>query len=268
MKYGIVHYNTPGDTVWEFLDFLAEAGFDGAELQVSDVWPEGEENPESRAEQVAQGLAERGLEASALAARNNFCVTTPEQHREQVERMRRVCGLAQILGTQMLRCEGGAPGEDPRPAEEWVDPIAACFAECLDFAEFPSMQYAIDNHGLITNAWPIQLRIFEQVPSPRLGANFDTMNYRWFGYAVEELPAIFAGIAPHTLHVHLKDGCNPRPEYRGTVLGAGEIDVELAVRLLLEAGYAGPWIAEYEEPAADKAPGCRACLAWMKRHCP
>ena len=32
MKYGLIHYNTPGDTLEEFLDYTAETGFDAVEL--------------------------------------------------------------------------------------------------------------------------------------------------------------------------------------------------------------------------------------------
>jgi sugar phosphate isomerase/epimerase len=267
VKYGIVHYNVPGATVLEFLDFLVEAGFDCCEIQATDVWPAGEEDPEGRAAAVAQAMAERGLAASAFTAQNNFCITSPEMKQQQVERMRRICRLGEILGTQTLRCEGGAPGEDPRPALEWVDPISSCYEACLEFSEFPHTRFAIDNHGLITNEWPAQLMIFERVPSPRLGANFDTMNYRWFGHELERLPEIYAALAPHVLHTHLKDGRHSRPNYQGTVLGEGEIDVKLAVRLLLEAGYPGPWVAEYEGPR-DEGQGAKACLVWMRRHCP
>lgn len=265
MAYGLIHYNAPGENLDEFLDFAAEAGFECAEISVGDLWPEGDENPEKRAKQVAQKLRDRGLFASALSAGNNFCVETEEEIQAQVERMKRVCELAQILSTDVLRTEGGWPGEDPRPATNWVDPIADCLTRCLEFSEPMGIKFAVDNHGLVTNEWPVQLMIFEQVGSPLVGANLDTMNYRWFGHDLEKLREIYSAIASYVMHTHLKDGFGSQENYRGTVLGEGEIDLDFAISCLKEAGYTGHWVAEYEG-LRDDGTGYRKCLAWMREN--
>lgn len=266
MPYGLIHYNAPGDTLEEFLDFAAQAGFDCVEIQIGDLWPKEGPTPEERTEQVAAMLRERGLFASAISAGNNFCVDQEEEIRAQVLRMRRICDLAQILGTDTLRTEGGWPGDDPRPAAEWVPWIAECLGRCLEFIEPLGMKLAVDNHGYITNEWPIQLMVYERVQSPLVGANLDTMNYRWFGHSVEKLREIYEAIAPHVLHTHLKDGTGARQDYKGCALGEGEIPLNWAVECLKKAGYSGPWVAEYEGPR-DDGTGYRKCLAWMKANC-
>lgn len=266
MGFGIIHYNTPGDTIEEFLDYLAATGFESAEIQVADVWPQGEENPEGRAEHVAKYMRERNLRASSLTAGNNFCVEDEAGITAQVERMKRVLDLADILGTKILRTDGGWPGEDPRPGMAWVDPICTCLERCLEFAEPRGFKWALDNHGYVTNEWPVQLTIFEKLGSPSIGANLDTMNYRWFGHSIEMLHEIYAAIAPFTMHTHLKDGIGSRENYQGKVLGEGEIPLEFAVKCLKDAGYQGDWTAEYEVRDGDKAADCRKCLDWMRTH--
>ena len=265
MLYGLIHYNAPGDTLEEFLDFVQDAGFDTVEIGTADVWPQDETMPEHRAKKVAQMLADRGLRASALTAGNNFCVDQESAIFAQVERMKRVCDCAGILGTDTLRTDGGWPGEDPRPVVEWVPWMVECFSRCLDFIEPAGLKLAIDNHGLVTNEWPVQLMIYEQVQSPFLGANLDTMNYRWFGHSVEKLHEIYEAIAPYVMHTHFKDGTGSRETYQGTVLGAGEIPLDWAIECLHNAGYEGPWTAEYEGPR-DDGTGYRQCLAWLKEH--
>jgi sugar phosphate isomerase/epimerase len=267
MAFGLIHYNTPGDTIEEFLDFLVEAGFGLAEIQVADVWPEGEANPEARAEYVAHYLRERDLTVSALTAGNNFCVETEAEITAQAERMKRVLDLADILGTKILRTDGGWPGpDDTRPGSYWVEPIVKCLERCLEFAAPRGFKFAIDNHGNVTNEWPVQLMIFDKLPSPAVGANLDTMNYRWWGQSVELLREIYVGIAPHVIHTHLKDGIGSRENYQGRVLGEGEIPLEFAVQCLKDTGYEGPWMAEYEVFDGDKAADCQRCLQWMLTH--
>ncbi len=265
MAFGLIHYNAPGDTLEEFLDFVADAGFDCVEIASGDVWPQDEAHPEARAAQIAQMLKDRGLFASSLTSGNNFCVDQESAIVAQVERMKRVCECAQILGTDTLRTDGGWPGEDPRPMVEWVPWMVECFSRCLDFVEPAGIKLAVDNHGYVTNEWPIQLMIFEQVDSPCLGANLDTMNYRWFGHSVEKLHEIYEAIAPYVMHTHFKDGTGSRENYKGTVLGAGEIPLEWAITCLKKNGYEGAWTVEYEGPR-DDGTGYREGLAWLQAH--
>ena len=260
--FGLIHYNAPGDTVEEFLNFAAEAGFDTVELHSGDVWPKGSDQPEAEAEKVRRLLDARGLRMSALAAQNDFVLLDPEAVAAQVARMRRICGLVKILGANVVRTEGGSPKDDV-PESRWAEAIAGCLERCIEFVEPMGMYLAVDNHGYVTNAAGVQLDVFRRVQSDHVGANFDTMNYRWFGHELEALRDIYAGIAPFTYHTHLKDGAGSRQTYRGSALGEGEIDLAWAVRCLKRAGYKGVWCAEFEG-STDRAEGYRKCLAWMR----
>jgi len=126
---------------------------------------------------------------------------------------------------------------------------------------------AVDNHGYVTNDPRVLLRALELADSPYAGSNLDTMNLRWWGNAVEDLPKIYKDLAPYVFHTHMKDGTGVRGEYRGAALGDGEIPLEIAVAELVAAGYKGPWVAEWEGKG-DKGEGYAACLQWMKLHCP
>ncbi len=267
MKYGVIHYNAPGDTVEEFLQYAADTGFDSVELQIGDVW-DGESDLDSakrRAEAVKGTLEALGLSCSQLAAGNDFVVLDEEQVTFQVERMRKCCELAQVLGTNSIRTEGGSLKDEVPPAR-MAEAIAGCLKRCAEWAEPLGMRFALDNHGVVTNEWPVQLEVFEAVGSKCVGANLDTMNYRWFGHSLEKLHEIYKAIAPYTFHTHMKDGFDSRENYRGQALGEGEIDLAWAVQCLKEAGYEGVWCAEYEGPE-DTAIGYRKCLDWMKANC-
>ena len=265
MKFGMIHYNAPGDTLEEFLDYASEAGFRYLEVGCRDAWPEGDDEPEKRAEQVRKALDARGLATSALQAGNDFIVLKADGLAGEAERMRRSAGLAKILGTDLLRIDAGWPRESEDEAG-WLKAVVEGMKACSDFAEAMDVRFALDNHGITTNKAEFQLEVLSQVDSPRLGLNLDTMNYRWFGHDLQTIDRYYEMVAPHVFHVHLKDGHGSREEYVGTALGEGEIHLDHAVKCLRRAGYQGAWCAEYEGPRTESADGYRKCLAWMWEH--
>jgi sugar phosphate isomerase/epimerase len=266
VRLGLIHYNAPGATLAEFLDYAAGTGFGCVELQCTDVWPAGEEDPEARAAEAKALLDARGMKASALSAHNDFVVLEPAEVEAQVTRMKRVCDLAQILGTDVLRTEGGQP-KDSVPEEKWAQAMAGCLSACREFIEPMGIKLAVDNHGWVTNDGDLQLRTFEMVASPNVGSNLDTMNYRWYGNDLETIDRYYREIAPYVFHTHLKDGTGSREQYKGAALGDGEIHLQYAIQCLVDAGYQGVWCAEYEGPPPT-GEGYAKCLAWMKANCP
>ncbi len=207
-------------------------------------------------------VAARGLQVSSLSASNDFIVLEPAEVAAQVERMKKVARLARILGTDVVRTEGGQPKESV-PEARWVDAMVGCLSRLAEFAEAEGVRFAIDNHGYCTNDGDRQLAVIEAVGSPNVGVNLDTMNYRWFGHDIPTINHYYDILAKHTFHTHLKDGFGSRQDYVGAVLGEGEIDLAHAVRRLKEVGYDGVWCAEYEgrEPTDI---GYKKCCDWMK----
>ncbi len=264
MLYGLIHYNAPGETVDEFLAYVAEAGFDSTELQIRDIWLE-QGDPEEEAARVRALLDSHGIKCSALSAGNDFNVWEEEAIQAQVDRFQQVCELAKIVGAPVIRTEGGSPKEDC-PEDLWVPAISGCILRCLDFVEDMGLILAIDNHGWITNNVDVLLGVLDTVASPLVGTNLDTMNYRWFGYPVETLPYVYERVAPYVKHTHFKDGTGFRKEYKGCALGEGEVPIAAAVAALKAVGYQGVWCAEYEGPRDTSADGYRRCLAWFRQN--
>jgi len=262
-KLGVIHYNFPTlPTLTDFLQYAADTGFEYVELQCGDVGVDTDDNPEATAEKVRQEVESRGLKVSALAAGNDFVVLDEEVVARQVARMQRVCRLAQILGTDVIRTEGGSP-KDEVPEARYVEAMAGCLKRCAEFCEDMQIKLAVDNHGVVTNDADLQVELFETVGSRFVGANVDTMNYRWKGHSLETVNRFYEIIAPYAFHTHLKDGTGSRGNYVGAVLGEGEIDLAHAVDCLKRAGYEGVWCAEYEGREVTTV-GYAKCLEWMK----
>jgi len=265
IKCGLIHYNFPGYSTEDFLSYAQRTGFSYVEIQLGDIWKEGDplENGKSNARSLKRAIDSHGLKVSALAAGNDFAQLEPKLVRAQAERMQQVCDLAQILGTKTIRTEGGRP-KDSVPQDRWVEAISACLTECLGFVEPLDFRLAVDNHGLVTNDADRQVAIFEKVGSKSVGANMDTMNYRWFGHDVETVNRFYDLIAPYTFHTHMKDGFGSREKYVCMPLGEGELDLKRAIRALKRAGYDGVWCVEYEG-REDPSTGYRKGLEYLRK---
>ncbi len=161
--------------------------------------------------------------------------------------------------------DGGWPRADIEPSQ-WVPLIIDGLKRCADFAERLDLRFALDNHGMVTNDADRQVAIFEAVNSNRVGANLDTMNYRWAGHDLNTLRRFYDLVAPYTFHTHIKDGTGSQNEYRGAALGEGEIPLLYAVQALRKAGYQGVWTAEYEGPEAEGGIGYAKCFKWLKEN--
>jgi sugar phosphate isomerase/epimerase len=262
-KLGFIHYNWPGFSFDEFLRFAQDTGAQYVELQLTDVC-EGDNFDPERAAQVRGQVESYGLKVSALAARNDFLQSDPDAVAFQVDRMRRVGLLAQILCDEpILRSEGGAPKDDV-PRELWGDALYECFARCTDWADELGVTLAIDNHGIVTNDGDLLIALLKRLNHPRIGSNLDTMNFRWADNSIENCNRFYAELAPFVKHTHLKDGSGAFKEYRGAALGEGEIDLQHALTCLKNANYNGVYLAEYEGKETEGAVGYRKCIEWMK----
>lgn len=265
--FGLIYYNFPYNDLERFAAFAQGAGFGFVELPVGQIWDERDmgADPEARAPQVRALLERHGLRISSLSAGNDFLQPDDATLERQVRRLERVCGIARLAGTSLLRIDGGW-AKDGVPPERWRERIVAGLSAIRPFVEREGYTLALDNHGLVTNDADLQVGIFREVGSDHIGANVDTMNYRWAGHDLATVARFYHEIAPYARHVHIKDGVGSLRSYRGTVLGEGELDLELAVRELVAAGYPGVWAVEYEGPSADAEDGYRRGLEWLRAH--
>lgn len=261
-KIGVIHYNFPNLVFEEFIGYVKKTGYEYVELPSGDVWDEKQQDsdPYASAEKMKKYLDSNGIKVSAVSAGNNFITLEQDEIKKQLERIRKIGKTARILGTNVLRTEGGWSKEIPE--EKWADAITECLKRAAEFAETDDIYFAVDNHGYATNDFRRQIEIFRRVDSKRVGSNFDTMNYRWFGYELAELEEIYSGIAPHVIHTHMKDGRGARENYKGEALGEGEINLKHAVECLKNSNYDGVWCAEYE--GKEGIAGYTKCYNWLK----
>jgi len=262
MKLGLIHYRAPGDTVEEFLTWTAETGFNNVELMSKDLMPDDCDDPAANCIEIKKIADDLGIEITGMSLGNDFVLLDDVAIAAQVERTKMFAELTRLLGCKIFRTEGGSV-KDEVPEDQHAAAIIKSVEAALPVAEDMDMYFAIDNHGVVSNDHDVLMAVLEHFEHPRVGTNLDTMNYRWFGYEVAELPAIYEAVAPYVLSTHMKDGRNARPDYVGAALGEGEIPLASAVASLKAVGFEGPWHAECEAPE-DFGVAYTKCLDWMK----
>lgn len=103
--------------------------------------------------------------------------------------------------------------------------------------------------------------------APGLKINFDASHLKPMGDDVTEAAR---QLAPHIVHMHLKDVTGTPKDFRFVPIGEGEIDLPAMMRALLESGYSGPVSIEHESHwfAGDKRGAVQVlddCLADIRR---
>lgn len=79
--------------------------------------------------------------------------------------------------------------------------------------------------------------------APGLKINFDPSHLKPMGDDVAEAARL---LAPHAVHMHLKDVTGGPEDFRFVPIGTGEIDLPVMMRALFDAGYSGPISIEHE----------------------
>ena len=153
----------------------------------------------------------------------------------------RACELALAVGTRVI---GGGISGDP----ELLAPVLRVHG----------VRLGIENHPERT---PAEVLAKIERGEGTLGATVDTGWWATQGYdpvrAIEDL-------APHLLHVHLKDVRAHGEPHETCRWGEGVVDVEGCVRALRRLGYAGALAVEHEPEDHDPSEECRAMRAELE----
>jgi sugar phosphate isomerase/epimerase len=224
--------NPPKLTLEDFLADCAAMGLEGTEPTAyyfpRDVTPE----YLRRLKHLAFRL---GLDISGTAVGNDFCHPPGPKRNEQLAMVKRWIEYAEILGAPVIRIFSGSP-KAGQSADEAHRLAVEGIEECCEHAGRHGVFLALENHGGLTATADGMLRLVRDVKSPWFGVNFDSGNFQG-----EDPYAELEKIAPYALNVQIKV----------TVSGPGgkrrKSDYARLKKMLVEAGYRGYIVLEYEE---------------------
>lgn len=241
-------FSTLGCPNWDLQKIVrsaAEMGYDGVEfrglLEDLDI----SRRPEFTRDlnKTKRLLADYGISISGISISARFAVVDPEEKREQFDEARRNMALAAELGAPIVRIYGGRIPEGY--THETIMPIIAQnLKEIGDEAEGYGVTLALETHDdWVDTALCAQL--VREVNHKRVRILWDLHHpYRMRGESPEET---YRNIGQYTVSIHVKDSIVENDKVKYVLLGEGDVPIKEMLRMLLEGGYSGYAIVEWEK---------------------
>ncbi|MDH7569354.1 MAG: sugar phosphate isomerase/epimerase [Armatimonadota bacterium] len=284
MQLGFVSAILPDQSLEEVVAFAAQAGYQCVELM---CWPRGKAERRyagvthldvvdftpADAARVRQLFANAGLSISGLGYYPNPLSPDPNEAAACIEHLKRVIAAAALLQVDVVNTFVGRDWK--RPADENWHRFREVWPPLIAFAESHGVRVAIENCPMLFTAdeWPagknlahspaIWRRMFEEIPSPSFGLNYDPSHLVW--QQMDYLKPI-PEFAPRIFHVHAKDARVDRsrlddvgilalpPAYHTPKLpGLGDVDWGRFLSVLGDAGYTGAVCVEVEDRAYERS---------------
>lgn len=282
MQLGFVSAILPDLSLEEVLAFASSSGYECVELM---CWPVGKAERRyagvthidaamidaAEAGRVKEKVATAGLAISGLGYYPNPLSPDKAESETAVAHIRKVIEAAQTLQVPVVNTFIGR--DWTRSVEDNWPRFREVWPPLIRYAEERGVKVAIENCPMLftKDEWPggknlahspvVWRRMFEEIPSPNFGLNFDASHFIW--QQMDYLAAL-REFAPRIFHVHAKDvridrhklascGILAHPlEYHTPKLpGLGEVDWGAFFSVLGDTGYQGPVCVEVEDRAFE-----------------
>jgi sugar phosphate isomerase/epimerase len=282
MKLGFLTAIVPDLTLEKIVAFAAAEGFECLEVC---CWPPGKAErryagvthidvvslDESHAQGIRDLFEKNGLSISGLGYYPNPLSPDPAEAQVAVEHIKTVLRAAPLLGVAQVNTFVGRDWAKtldeqwPHFVETWV-PIVAV-------AEEQGVQIGIENCPMIFTGdeWPggknlaatpkVWRRMFEEIPSPSFGLNFDPSHFVW--QHMDYLKPL-REFRDRIFHVHAKDVrvdrddlddvgimATPLEYHKPKLPGLGDVNWGRFFSVLSDTGYDGPVVVEVEDRAYE-----------------
>jgi sugar phosphate isomerase/epimerase len=283
MKLGFVSAIVPELSLEQVADLAAAEGYDCVELM---CWPTGKAErryagvthvdvsgfSSDDARRVRDAMGRRGITISGLGYYPNPLSADRAEAERAIEHLKQVIAAAAILEVGVVNT---FIGRDPRKTvdDNWPR-FLEVWPPLVRLAEERGVRIGIENCPMyFTNdEWPsgknlavspaIWRRMFEAIPSPCLGLNYDPSHMIW--QHMDYLKPI-REFAERLVHVHAKDvrlDCErlddvgilatPLEYHRPKLPGLGDVDWGEFFSVLSDVGYDGPVCVEVEDRAYEQ----------------
>jgi sugar phosphate isomerase/epimerase len=278
MKLGFVSAILPDQTLEEVFAIGKETGYSCVELM---CWPVGK--ADRRYAGVTHidvnnfkpadvprilGLADaHGMDISSLGYYPNLLTPDLEAGRVADSHLRRVISAAKMLNLTVVTTFVGR--DWTRSVEENWPRFLSVWKDLIAYAEDQGVRIGIENCPMIftRDEWPggknlasspaIWRRMFEEIPSPHFGLNYDPSHQVW---QQMDYIAPLREFASRIFRVHLKDVAVDRQKLNQVGIlayplefhtpklpGRGDVDWAKFLRALKDSGYDGPVCVEVED---------------------
>jgi len=225
MKFGLLTAILDGWTFEEVVDIASDMGFKCLEVA---CWPAGKAErryagvshidcervceDDAYAAYVKDLVASRGLEISSLAFYPNVLDANKEKADAAIAHLKALICASAKLGVNMVTTFIGK--DQYKTLEENMELFKQVWPPIIALAEEKGVKVAIENCPMLFGAdqWPggqnlmctpaIYRKLFEIIPSPNFGLNFDPSHYVWQG--LDYLKTVY-DFSDRIFHIHFKD---------------------------------------------------------------
>jgi sugar phosphate isomerase/epimerase len=282
MKLGFLTAIVPDLSLEEVVAFAAAEGFECLEVC---CWPPGKAErryagvthidvvdlDEARAQDMRDLFEKNGLSISGLGYYPNPLSPDPDEAKVAAEHIKTVLRAAPLLGVTQVNT---FVGRDPAKTvdEQWAH-FVETWVPIVAVAEEKGVRIGIENCPMIFTGdeWPggknlaatpkVWRRMFEEIPSPSFGLNFDPSHFIW--QHMDYLKPL-REFKERIFHVHAKDVrvdrddlddvgimATPLEYHKPKLPGLGDVDWGRFFSVLSDTGYDGPVVVEVEDRAYE-----------------
>jgi sugar phosphate isomerase/epimerase len=280
MQLGFVSAILPEFSLAEVLTFAADEGFACVEAM---CWPPGKADrryagvthvdvtalPDDEVGRIRDLVSLRGVSLSGLGYYPNPLDPDPIGRTRVVEHLKHVIRAAPRLGVRVVNT---FIGRDPAKTLEANWPVLLqVWPDLVQVAEAEGVYLGIENCPMLfsNDEWPggknlamspaVWRAIFDAIPSPHLGLNFDPSHLVWLGIDAARCVREFGG---RLVHFHAKDvRIDHEQLYAQGILGfgwevpklpgLGDVAWGPLFAALTDVGYDGPVCIEVEDRAYE-----------------
>ena len=173
-------------TLFEFMDFAADQGFDAVDLTAY-FFPGYPEVPSDEfIYNIKRYAFQQGLDISGTGVRNDFTNPDPMKRAADVKHVKEWIDVAAKLGAPVIRVFSGPIPEGYEDKwEEVAKYMAESLRECAEYGESRGVLVGVQNHGDFLSTADQTIKIVEMVDSD------------WFGVIVD------IGYFPTTIHMKI-----------------------------------------------------------------
>lgn len=304
MKLGFVSALLSEQSLDDVLCFAAETGYECVEVM---CWPVGKAARRyagvthldaanfqaDDADRVRQLCHDSQVEISGLGYYPNPLSPDETEASVAVEHFRAVIRAAALLGVPQVN---GFIGRDwTRSVDDNWPRFLAVWRPLIVFAEEQNVRIGIENCPMFFTAdeWPggknlatspaIWRRMFNDIPSPNFGLNFDPSHFVW--QHMDYLRPL-RDFRDRLFHVHAKDArvdrhrldevgilATPHQYHTPKLPGLGDVNWGAFISTLNEVGYRGPICVEVEDRAFEdslqsRRAALRQSLTYLRNYVP
>jgi sugar phosphate isomerase/epimerase len=252
MKLSFSTLGCPGWPLEKVIESAKIYGYDGVEFRGIDGELDIRKLPEFSPDNIAQTRAmfeDAGIEVISVDSSASFSHKEGGKLQSSIDEARDYITLAKhlgapivLLGAPMVRVFGGHIPDGVIWADG-VDQLAFHLSQLGDFAQESGVILALETHDSFLTGKAVS-EVMKKTNHDAVKVIWDISNCYWTGEPLEETAEF---LAPHIIHVHVKDSVFVDGEAKLVFTGEGDIPLQKSLEILKDMGYGGYLSYEWEK---------------------